>query len=85
MTGKLEVQPGMDALETRRYRSYLLRIWQAHSDHETWRASLERVGSDEWRNFASLPALFEYLIETTQNSPEAEEGSVDGEDRKVEP
>jgi hypothetical protein len=83
--GKSEVQPGMDALEVRQYRSYLLRIWQARSDHETWRASLERVGSGERCNFASLQALFEYLNETTQNPPEAEEGSMDAEDHEIEP
>jgi hypothetical protein len=75
----------MDALAARHYCSYLLRVWKARTDHETWRASLERVGNGERRNFASLQALFEYLDGITQNPPEAEEGSVDGEDRKVEP
>ena len=75
----------MDALAARQYRSYLLRVWKVRTDHETWRASLERVGSGERHNFASLQALFEYLDGITQNPPEAEEGSVDGEDRKVEP
>ena len=61
------------------YRSYLLRIWKARSDHETWRASLERVGSGDRRSFASLGALFEFLEETTRNMPGTGERSADGE------
>ena len=81
--GKSEVESDMDALEASHYRSYLLRIWQVREDHEIWRASLERVGSDERRNFASLQALFDYLEITTQNPLGAEEGSVDEEDHKI--
>ena len=56
----------MGPSDARQYRSYLLRIWKARADHETWRASLERVGSGERCSFASLPALFEYLQQVTQ-------------------
>jgi hypothetical protein len=72
----------MDALDARQYRSYLLRIWMARTDHDTWRASLERVGGSERRSFASLPALFEYLEAITCNSPGVKEGSQDGENRQ---
>ncbi len=75
----------MDALEVSQYRSYLLRIWKARFDHATWRASLERVGSGKQHSFASLQALFEYLVEITQNPPGAEEGSMDEEEHEIEP
>jgi hypothetical protein len=84
ITGKSEVKSGMDALGVSQYRSYLLRIWKVRNDHTTWRASLERVGSSERHSFASLQALYEYLIEITQNPPGAEEGSMDEEEHETE-
>jgi hypothetical protein len=46
---------------------------------------LERIGSGERRSFASLQALFEYLVETTHNLTGAEERSVDGQNHEIEP
>lgn len=85
ITGKSVVKPGMDPLEVSQYRSYLLRIWKARYDHSTWRATLERVGSGERHSFASLQALYEYLVEITQNPPGAEGGSMDEEEHEIGP
>jgi hypothetical protein len=75
----------MDSIDLYQYRSYLLRIWRVRVEDETWRASLERIGSGERRSFASLQALFEYLVETTHNLTGAEERSVDGQNHEIEP
>lgn len=46
----------------RGYRSYLLRLWQAHIDGElVWRASLQSPHTHERRGFANLEALFTFL------------------------
>ena len=46
----------------REYRSYLLRLWQAHVDGElVWRASLESPRNRERRGFANLADLFTFL------------------------
>ena len=46
----------------RGYRSYLLRLWQAHADGElVWRASLQSPHTHERRGFASLADLFTFL------------------------
>lgn len=48
--------------QTRRYRSYLLRMWQTNDGKEQlWRASLESPGTGERRGFANLKDLFEFL------------------------
>lgn len=48
--------------EGRGYRSYLLRLWQAHVDGElVWRASLESPHTRERRGFADLEDLFTFL------------------------
>jgi hypothetical protein len=45
-----------------RYRSYLLRLWQAPGRGEPrWLASLEVPGTGERQGFSSLQALFSYL------------------------
>jgi hypothetical protein len=58
---------------TRRSRcfSYLLRVWQT-SDGETrtWRASLERPGTEERQGFATLEELFEFLRQQALPLPE---------------
>ena len=53
--------------EPRRYRVYLLRLWQAADDqgHSTWRAALEDVRSGERRGFASLAQLSAFLESQT--------------------
>jgi len=48
------------------YLSYLLRLWPTRSHEEqVWRASLEQAGSGQMQGFASLQALFDYLLDQT--------------------
>jgi hypothetical protein len=51
--------------EPRRYRVYLLRLWQAEGDddHTVWRAALEDARTGERRRFADLESLFAFLKE----------------------
>jgi hypothetical protein len=51
-----------------RYLSYLLRLWEtADGEQRFWRASLERPGTGERHSFATLEALFAYLMQETQS------------------
>jgi hypothetical protein len=58
----------------RRYLSYLLRLWQANSgDPPLWWASLENPRDGDCLGFASLEALFSFLVnETRSSSPDLE-------------
>jgi hypothetical protein len=49
--------------EPRRYRVYLLRLWQADDEHGSlvWRAALEDVHTGERHGFADLARLFAFL------------------------
>jgi hypothetical protein len=49
--------------EPRRYRAYLLRLWQTEGDdgRPIWRAALEDARSGERRGFADLAALCAFL------------------------
>jgi len=48
--------------EPRRYFSYLVRIWEAHTNDEvTLRASLERPGFKERVGFSNMNELFEFI------------------------
>ena len=51
--------------EQRRYRAYLLRLWQAADDdgHPVWRAALEDARTGERRGFADLARLCAFLEE----------------------
>jgi len=64
--------------ERRRYLSYLLRIWEAPANgKETWHASLEHPGTGERQGFASVEALFAFLLKDVGESPgkkETEDG-----------
>jgi hypothetical protein len=75
--------------ETRRYISYLLRLWRENDDGDalrkgkapTWRASLENPRSGALRGFPSLMDLFHFLWNETSSecgadglSTRAEEG-----------
>jgi hypothetical protein len=53
--------------EPRRYRAYLLRLWQADGDdgRPVWRAALEDAGTSERRGFADLARLCAFLEEQT--------------------
>jgi hypothetical protein len=71
-------------VQKRRYRSYLLRLWQeGGSEGALWRASLERPESGERLSFASLGDLFAFLEEETGSGGQgsqvqAEEGDDEG-------
>jgi hypothetical protein len=45
--------------EPRRFRVYLLRLWQVHGNdgRPSWRAALEDARTGERRGFANLPRL----------------------------
>jgi hypothetical protein len=51
--------------EPRRYRVYLLRLWQANGDDgaHVWRAALEEVRTGERKGFADLESLCAFLKE----------------------
>ena len=78
----------------RGHLSFLLRLWQADSNHaETWRASLEDPSTGERKGFADVDALVGYLrslvaetmpaeaeqnIESLIRSLRSETGSLNG-------
>lgn len=71
--------------QTRRYLSYLLRLWQARDDGGmVWRVLLESPDGQERRWFANLGALNAYLARITEGAIEALPGSsnesAEGED-----
>jgi hypothetical protein len=51
--------------ELRRYRVYLLRLWQADDEHGSlvWRAALEDAHTGERHGFANLSRLCTFLEE----------------------
>ena len=53
--------------EPRRYRAYLLRLWQAEGDdgRPVWRAALEDARTSERHGFADLARLCVFLQEQT--------------------
>jgi len=58
--------------QQRRYRSYLLRLWQtSNGKKQIWRASLESPGSGERQGFADLQDLFDFLQIQTEPQDEA--------------
>ena len=59
-------------IEPRRYRVYLLRLWQADGDNSrpVWRAALEDARSGERRGFADLASLFAFLEQQTGSNSE---------------
>jgi hypothetical protein len=68
--------------EQRRYRAYLLRLWQADcaDGRIVWRAALEDARTGERRGFADLSRLFAFLVEQTargsgRDSPSGESES----------
>ena len=78
--------------EPRRYRVYLLRLWQAQGDdgRPVWRAALEDARTNERHGFADLARLCAFLREQTaawndeaapQTEPEARDFPM--EDRRT--
>ncbi len=58
--------------ERRRYRGYLLRLWQiGEGGSIAWRISLEDPRTGERHGFASLNALFAFLHDQTGETPAA--------------
>jgi hypothetical protein len=55
--------------EQRRYRAYLLRLWQATDEHGSlvWRAALEEARTGERCGFADLAGLCAFLEAQTAN------------------
>ena len=55
--------------EQRRYRAYLLRLWQADGDdgRPVWRAALEDARTCERHGFADLSRLCAFLEAQTAN------------------
>ena len=81
--------PAMDEAQ-RGYRSYLLRLWQAHIDGElVWRASLESPHSRERRGFVNLEDLFAFLEsevgDAVQGQVVLDGDGEGGDDREREP
>jgi hypothetical protein len=53
--------------QQKQYLAYLLRLWRVKQKNENgWRASLESPHTGEVRGFASLEALFTFLLEQIQ-------------------
>lgn len=46
------------------YQAYLLRLWR-DAVQDSWRASIQAVGSEQIQAFTDLNALFHYLDERT--------------------
>ncbi len=53
--------------ERRDYFSYLLRLWRVGTEKAVWRASLESPLTGERIGFASLDALFAFLLQQTNH------------------
>jgi hypothetical protein len=52
---------------SRRYRSYLIRLWRSESDDtSSWHASAEDTMTGERRNFAGINQLFHFLEQQTR-------------------
>jgi len=57
-------------MATRRYESYLLRLWESDEDGQLiWRASLESTDTGKRNGFADLASLFAYLETVCQSLP----------------
>ena len=52
------------------YLSYLLRLWRARGEVDSWRASLESPLTGERLGFGSLDELFSFLREQTGALPD---------------
>ena len=66
--------------ETRRYASYLLRLWQTEREGEqAWQASLQSSRTGEQLGFSTLDALFAFLRQQTDTGCESHEGRGEGE------
>ena len=55
--------------ESRRYRAYLLRLWQSEGEdgRPVWRAALEDARTGDRHGFADLARLYAFLEAQTAN------------------
>jgi hypothetical protein len=51
---------------TRKYRTYLLRLWNTETTASGWRASLEDPRTGERIGFACMEQLFAFLMEQVE-------------------
>jgi hypothetical protein len=66
---------------SRRYRSYLLRLWRAESDDTSiWHASTEDTMTGERRNFAGINQLFYFLEQQTREPQSTDTTAQSGPD-----
>jgi hypothetical protein len=64
------------AARERRYRSFLLRLWQVRQNsEESWHASLEDPHTGERHGFANLEALMKFLLQQTQGGGEEKQNT----------
>ena len=64
----------MDSRVQTEYLAFMLRLWKARDNGESWRASLEDVKTGEKRGFTSLDELFAYLRLNTESVINEAEG-----------
>ncbi|HEU5103282.1 MAG TPA: hypothetical protein VFU22_29880 [Roseiflexaceae bacterium] len=58
---------------SRRYRSYLVRLWGSESDDApVWHASAEDTLTGERKNFSGLAQLFQFLEQQTGETQSCE-------------
>ena len=55
---------------TKKYRSYLVRLWRVETPGQSWRASLEDPRTGQRIGFASLEQLFAFLMEQVDRDTE---------------
>jgi hypothetical protein len=61
-------------IQPERYLAYMLRLWQVDGEGQlTWRASLESPHTGERHGFASLEALFAFLVAQTSRPANSQE------------
>lgn len=61
----------------RSYKAFLIRLWlTSEAGISTWRASVEDAGTGRKIYFASLSALFTYLLDETRVVNDIEECSI---------
>ena len=58
---------------TKKYRSYLLRLWSVENTDHRWRASLEDPRTGRRIGFATLEQLFAFLMEQVEHDAQGVE------------
>lgn len=60
----MSFQFNRDSIDPANYRAYLIRLWR-DGTAQTWRASVQPVAGGATVRFASLEALFDFLLSQT--------------------